>query len=144
MRKAQRKYLEKLRDPRWQKKRLQILERDLFSCRICGDSESPLNVHHLYYCRNRAPWDYPHWALISLCEECHSNDENRDKTDWEALLEIFTNNLPIELEFAHGGMADIVNQMEMAMTGGATHRECLMVLVEAITKFNKENALSVS
>jgi len=36
-------YAEKLKDPRWQKKRLEIMERDEWTCQWCVDSESPLN-----------------------------------------------------------------------------------------------------
>lgn len=43
-------YSEKLKDPRWQKKRLEILNRDEFACRFCGDNKSTLNVHHISYC----------------------------------------------------------------------------------------------
>ena len=64
-------YAEKLRDPRWQKKRLEIMERDSFLCRVCFDKDKTLNVHHRYYEKNKAPWDYENEALITLCEECH-------------------------------------------------------------------------
>lgn len=46
------KYIEKLRDPRWQKKRLQILERDGFACQSCYDTETTLHVHHCTYTAN--------------------------------------------------------------------------------------------
>jgi hypothetical protein len=36
------KYSDKLKDPRWQKKRLEVFERDGWCCQCCGDSESPL------------------------------------------------------------------------------------------------------
>lgn len=32
-------YAEKLRDPRWQKLRLQVMERDEWMCEICYDHE---------------------------------------------------------------------------------------------------------
>lgn len=71
-------YIEKLRDPRWQKKRLKVLERDEWACQLCFDSESTLNVHHKYYLKGYNPWDYPMEALVSLCETCHiSEKENR-------------------------------------------------------------------
>ncbi len=38
-------YAEKLRDPKWQKKRLRIMERDGFVCVECRDERSSLNVH---------------------------------------------------------------------------------------------------
>ena len=65
------KYSEKFKDPRWQKRRLQVLERDEWMCQICFDNESTLNVHHRYYYKNTNPWDYPLSALSTLCEECH-------------------------------------------------------------------------
>jgi hypothetical protein len=67
-------YLEKLRDPRWQKRRLEILQRDGWRCDCCGDAEHTLNVHHEYYERGREPWDYPDDALRALCETCHASE----------------------------------------------------------------------
>lgn len=64
-------YYDKLRDPRWQKMRLKIMERDRFSCRFCYDTESTLNVHHFFYDHGADPWDYPAESLITLCERCH-------------------------------------------------------------------------
>jgi hypothetical protein len=68
------KYSEKLKDPRWQKKRLEILDRDEWCCRQCYDSESPLAVHHLRYIPGKEPWDYLPEQLITLCESCHSTE----------------------------------------------------------------------
>jgi hypothetical protein len=64
-------YSEKLRSPKWQKRRLEILERDGWACQNCGDTEATLNVHHCYYDRDKEPWDYPGKSLITLCENCH-------------------------------------------------------------------------
>src|SRR5574343_1912473 len=64
-------YFEKLKDPRWQKKRLEIMERDLFSCQNCFETTKTLNVHHKYYEKGRDIWDYPDESLVTLCEECH-------------------------------------------------------------------------
>ena len=68
---SKKSYSDKLRDPRWQKKRLEIMERDEFFCHGCCDDSIELNVHHLYYLKNRDPWDYPNDAFITLCEDCH-------------------------------------------------------------------------
>jgi 5-methylcytosine-specific restriction endonuclease McrA len=68
-------YLEKLKDPRWQKKRLEIMQRDEFMCRKCFDKGSTFNVHHKYYIYNNDPWDYPDELLITLCEKCHDEEE---------------------------------------------------------------------
>jgi len=66
-------YAEKLKDPRWQKKRLETMKRDDFTCLECQDTETTLNVHHLYYEKNKDPWDYPLSSLMTLCEECHKS-----------------------------------------------------------------------
>jgi hypothetical protein len=62
-------YGEKLRDPRWQKVRLTIMNRDGFACKLCQDLKSTLNIHHLKY--EKEPWDCPPELLITLCEDCH-------------------------------------------------------------------------
>jgi len=67
-------YFDKLRDPRWQKKRLEILERDKWKCQLCFDDEHTLHVHHKFYEYLRDPWDYPDESLVTLCESCHENE----------------------------------------------------------------------
>ena len=68
-------YAEKLKDPRWQRKRLEILERDGFKCIKCGDTKKTLHVHHVAYLRKTEPWDHPSSGLLTLCETCHSRAE---------------------------------------------------------------------
>lgn len=81
-------YLAKLRDPRWQKMRLKILERDGWTCQICLDTASTLHVHHRYYSRETEPWDYPAAALVTLCEECHTTETAQRRLDEESLLHV--------------------------------------------------------
>lgn len=64
-------YAELLKDPRWQRKRLEILEYWDFKCSHCGDRSSPLNVHHGAYAKDKDPWDYPNEMLHCLCDHCH-------------------------------------------------------------------------
>lgn len=64
-------YSEKLRDPRWQRKRLEIMQRDGFTCQLCKSKTDTLNVHHLAYGPGD-PWDCDDLLLVTLCEECHS------------------------------------------------------------------------
>lgn len=64
-------YIDELRHPKWQKMRLQILERDGFSCTQCGDTEETLDVDHSYYERGLKPWEYPPESLHTLCRTCH-------------------------------------------------------------------------
>lgn len=65
-------YSELLRDPQWQKKRLEIMSRADFMCENCGDSEKTLAVHHKLYRRGAKPWEYEDHELICVCEDCHS------------------------------------------------------------------------
>lgn len=68
-------YLELLKHPFWQRKRLEVFERDGFKCRKCTDQLTNLQVHHLYYKFDVMPWDYPDDAMITLCELCHLKAE---------------------------------------------------------------------
>ena len=81
------KYSEKLKDPRWQKLRLEIFERDEWACQICGDTENMLAVHHTYYESQKDPWEYPLKSLITLCEDCHRIErEERPHAEKSLLL----------------------------------------------------------
>jgi hypothetical protein len=64
-------YLELLKDPRWQKKRLEVMEQNDFKCEECGESKNTLNVHHGYYGKDLMPWEYETTTLHCLCEDCH-------------------------------------------------------------------------
>lgn len=84
-------YTEKLRDPRWQKKRLEIFNRDSFSCQMCNESKKELQVHHQYYVSGREPWDYPLWCYILICDNCHRNLHLSKKTllySFEMMLDL--------------------------------------------------------
>lgn len=71
-------YQEQIKSPKWQRRRLEILNRDNFTCQICGCQEKTLNVHHLMYDKNKEIWDYDDWQLITLCEDCHDNEHNSE------------------------------------------------------------------
>jgi hypothetical protein len=66
-------YWQQLQDPRWQKRRLEIMARDKFTCCQCANDEETLNVHHRWYIGGRKVWEYPDIALVTLCEGCHSD-----------------------------------------------------------------------
>lgn len=89
-------YSDKLRDPRWQKKRLEVMQRDKFSCCHCGASDKTLNVHHAFYVKNRDVWDYPMFSLVTLCEDCHVSaglpkdpDEDTSQKEFESTMDMF-------------------------------------------------------
>lgn len=63
-------YSEKLKDPRWQKRRLEILQRDNWTCIKCGENKEELHVHHLEYYED--PWLAPDGQLETVCKYCHA------------------------------------------------------------------------
>jgi hypothetical protein len=68
-------YGEKLKSPKWQKKRLEVLQRDKFTCTNCGSKEKQLHVHHKVYIFNNEPWDYENEFYTTLCYDCHETEE---------------------------------------------------------------------
>lgn len=91
MKKEKLTYAEMLKDPRWQKRKVEILSRDNFTCQLCGDTENTLHVHHKYYLENHKPWEYDDNVLVTLCENCHKLiHENQDgKTDVCSIGELY-------------------------------------------------------
>lgn len=62
-------YSEKLKDPRWQRKRLEILNRDNWKCTNCGNDKLNLHVHHEKYFGE--PWEIDNSKLKTICHKCH-------------------------------------------------------------------------
>lgn len=81
-------YAEKLKDPRWQKKRLEVMQRDGFKCRDCGSVKNTLHVHHCAY-RGKTPWDTPIELLLTVCENCHKFRQSVENEARESLDEWF-------------------------------------------------------
>jgi glutaredoxin len=82
-------YSEMLKDPRWQKKRLEILQRDGWACVYCEEDEKTLHVHHLRYRKGKKPWEHEDTDLQTLCVDCHgrvSKEEARVKAAMDHLL----------------------------------------------------------
>ena len=95
-------YAEKLKDPRWQKKRLELLESKLWCCEFCGNEKKQLQIHHQFYLRNTMPWEYPNFCYKVLCETCHGSAQN-------------------SLEVAHAVIAknELIEQLAALETGTA-------------------------
>lgn len=77
-------YSKKLLDPRWQRRRLEILQRDNWQCQICHNEEATLNVHHRWYVGE--PWEAPDAALVTLCEDCHKQESDTRMEAQDQLL----------------------------------------------------------
>lgn len=91
MSRAQIPYYQKLKDPRWQKKRLEAMQATEFRCEVCMDDESTLNVHHKTYFKGREPWEYDIEQLAVLCDDCHKAEHAEE----DPLL-LVTSYLPID------------------------------------------------
>ena len=65
-------YAEQLLDPRWQRLRLKVLDAAEWECQNCGDANSTLHVHHMFYRKGAAPWEYEIGDLACLCAKCHA------------------------------------------------------------------------
>lgn len=72
-------YKEQLLDPRWQRKRLHIFERDNWTCCAsnCGAKNKNLQIHHKEYL-NILAWEYPDDMLVTLCDTCHDKETGRE------------------------------------------------------------------
>lgn len=75
-------YWEKLQDPRWQRRRLEIFGRAGFKCEACGNDKLQLHCHHKIYHKGREPWEYTDRELACLCDMCHEKwHEAKDDID---------------------------------------------------------------
>jgi hypothetical protein len=79
-------YSEILKDPRWQKKRLEIMSRDGFKCVNCEASDKTLHVHHLRYLKGKKPWEHGDENLQTLCVDCHATESVVDERLKEAIF----------------------------------------------------------
>lgn len=74
-------YAEKLTDPRWQKKRLEILNRAQWKCEVCGNDKESLHCHHCVSYRRIEPWEYEDHEYQCLCETHHKLAHNMAGAD---------------------------------------------------------------
>lgn len=81
-------YSEKLKDPRWQKKRLEILQRDDWTCLRCGAKDTTLHVHHAAYNADE-PWDEAPAMLYTLCADCRDPEHEALRQACKSLLQLF-------------------------------------------------------
>lgn len=105
-------YSAKLRDPRWQKKRLEVLSEAKFTCQDCGATDKELHIHHAYYIRGKEPWQYPGTLLTVLCKDCHEIAE----VDRQNILDMY-------FQLNHAAREE-VNSLVSWYCGQIDHDEC--------------------
>lgn len=96
-------YLEQLKDPRWQKRRLEIMSQNSFSCENCGDDSSQLHVHHKEYFKDKKLWEYGNRQLMCLCDSCHESFHSK-----EDLLKMMCSFLDLDGPFGRDIVALII------------------------------------
>jgi len=79
-------FWEKYKDPRWQKRRLEMMNFYSFKCGHCGSADKTLNVHHRIYRKGKNPWEYEDHELQCLCEDCHERSHALHKSVKECLV----------------------------------------------------------
>lgn len=119
-------YSEKLKDPRWQKKRLEVLERDCFTCKQCGDTETTLHVHHFTYSKN--PWESEIHDLITYCKHCHYIVEQEKSEGDDYLCNIY------KAKMVGGGFLFIAERVTTYHIYRLDKRATELVLFNSISK----------
>lgn len=72
-------YAQQIKDPRWQRKRLEVLELHNFQCQKCRSKDEELHVHHPFYKRWAMIWEYDKKELECLCHKCHKDGHEIDE-----------------------------------------------------------------
>lgn len=111
-------------DPRWQKLRLETMQRDGWKCVACRRTDRPLHVHHKRY-RGRV-WESPPQDLQTLCEDCHSDLGEHPKAGiWWEERQLGWPHSAVEYEHCpRCGSFDFVDYVEEREWGVETLGEC--------------------
>lgn len=128
------KYVEKLKDPRWQKKRLEILERDGWQCCFCGEKTETLHVHHLIYESGKEPWECQNDNLLTLCVNCHQAEfEERRNTESELIefLHIY--------RFSHLDIHELMCVLGRNMNRGVDRPDKILTLIDRASTWTARN-----
>lgn len=82
-------FFESYQTSEWQRKKNAVLERDDYTCQICGSKNGLMQVHHITYkhCKGKA-YNAPMGDLITLCERCHANDDGDHEHFYDAEFRI--------------------------------------------------------
>jgi len=132
-------YSEKLKDPRWQKKRLEILSRDDWTCQRCHDTQKTLHVHHIKYFNTKEPWEIDEDYLITLCSECHEDEREEFSQNSHDLIEILkglgymaSDIYDLAAAFQISAFGSVANTIivKSAINNAIAHTETLMKIIQ--------------
>lgn len=130
-------YVEKLKDPRWQKMRLKVMERDGFRCAICGDDTKMLAAHHRWYgqikdeetgnIRNRHPWEYDIKDLVTICSDCHESEHQYIEEYSKDIISLLK-----QMNFNFSDFSDLYGIFVMADYNGVQKEDLLNTMKETV------------
>ena len=126
-------YAEMLRNPLWQKKRLEILERDNYMCQYCGNTTKELHVHHKTYKMGAAPWEYDNDNLITLCHDCHEIETQEKKELYTMFQEVCLLNRKCGFseQLLSSILSRIYGELEMIYENESVIQGCNSIIEEA-------------
>ena len=109
-------YRKQLSDPRWQRRRLEVMARAGFKCESCGEvpEGESLHVHHRRYMKGCLAWEYSDEELCCLCNGCHLQMDRIQKE--HALLFC-----PIDLDWEIAVHVDMFHILECGIPAGRIH-----------------------
>jgi len=126
-------YNEKLKDPRWQRRRLYIFERDNWTCQLCSRTDLELHVHHLHR-TTEEPWEEPDLHLLTLCKLCHEQQLANPRGEYKPPKRLYKTDE--EWWKAHCREYGEVYDARFQDVNGATIRETLAKLRQAKDKIH--------
>jgi hypothetical protein len=131
-------YHEKLRNPKWQEKRLKILERDGFKCVLCCiKSDLELHIHHEKY--SGEPWEVEDQHLKTLCCNCHhfvSKIGVKKLSELKKFVVIYNIHLYYKFLFVIEGQEDMIFVFQKI--GNNEHQLCVIPDVNLLISKLKE------
>lgn len=126
-------YIELLKNPKWQKIRLKVLERDGFICQNCFNEEETLHVHHRNYSPGKLPWEYPLNNFITLCKTCHEEETDSIKGSCDLLVRAIKENF---LSYQIRQLACAFHEIELPHSP-----EVFMTVLSDLLKDNKSKSI---
>ena len=115
-------YGEKLRDPRWQRRRLEIFQRDNWTCQLCSRTDLELHVHHLFR-TTEDPWDEPDLHLLTICKLCHEQQASNPRGGFSPPKRLYKSDAEWWKEHSHEYDEKTQESLSMESVEGHTIRE---------------------
>lgn len=131
-------YSEKLKDPKWQKKRLEVMKRDKFKCCICKKETEELHVHHKSYQFGKDPWEYEPSNFQTLCKTCHCVLEQlkKEKFDIAGCFPREKMRIITVKDYPNISFVLFVDEGQVTLCGSLDEKDC-REMIKLIRKKNK-------